>query len=45
MRTGVNMKKYSKNVMKALDGSIEKWRGIASGTGIDKGSLNCPRSL
>lgn len=36
------MKKYSKNVMKALDGSIEKWRGIAAGTGIDKGSLNCP---
>jgi hypothetical protein len=28
--------------MKALDGSIEKWRKIVAGTGTDEGPDNCP---
>lgn len=26
----------------ALEGSIEKWRGIVAGTEIDRGATNCP---
>ncbi len=28
--------------LKALNGSIAKWRRIAAGKGVDKGTTNCP---
>lgn len=32
----------NKRTLKALRGSIKKWRDIADGTGIDRGGNNCP---
>lgn len=29
-------------MLTALQGSIEKWRAIVNGTGLDKGAENCP---
>ena len=37
----INMK-VSKETMKALNGSIKKWRDIVSGKGTDEGGDNCP---
>ena len=36
------MKRYSRAVMVALDGSIEKWRGIYFNGECDTGANNCP---
>jgi hypothetical protein len=33
---------YRPAVLKALDGSIAKWRSIVKGTGNDEGRTNCP---
>lgn len=32
----------NQKVRKALEGSIKKWEKIVNGTGIDKGTDNCP---
>ena len=31
-----------RETLEALKGSIQKWRGITNGEGVDKGSNNCP---
>ena len=31
-----------KKTLKALKGSIQKWKKIVKGTGVDKGYVNCP---
>jgi hypothetical protein len=31
-----------KAALKALNGSIAKWRRIVAGTGVDEGGTNCP---
>lgn len=35
------MKKYDAETLKALKGSISKWKSIVEGTGVDHGTANC----
>ena len=33
---------WNKKTLKALQGSIKKWENIVAGTGVDRGTENCP---
>ena len=38
-------RKMDKDTLKALKGSIKKWKDIAEGKGDDQGDINCPLCL